>query len=188
MGHPKFYSTQVAAGLPALKAQLARELDLAVRREADVAEAGAAAARLRSERDWLRSEHARSLGAAGRSEESLAAVLNELRSTATAVAAQSTAADALATNADRADGRAERAEAQVAALRAAAADAKSALDGAKRDAKEQKKNTLLACDRLAQTAEARAEAQREVARLQALLAESYANFDALARAGASKFA
>ena len=81
----------VAAGLPALKAQLARELDLAVRREADVAEAGAAAARLRSERDWLRSEHARSLGAAGRSEESLAAVLNELRSTATAVAAQSTA-------------------------------------------------------------------------------------------------
>ena len=45
----------VAAGLPALKAQLARELDLAVRREADVAEAGAAAARLRSERDWLRS-------------------------------------------------------------------------------------------------------------------------------------
>ena len=81
----------VAAGLPALKAQLARELELAVRREADVAEAGAAAARLRSERDWLRSEHARSLGAAGRSEESLAAVLNELRSTATAVAAQSTA-------------------------------------------------------------------------------------------------
>ena len=81
----------VAAGLPALKAQLARELDLAVRREADVAEAGAAAARLRSERDWLRSEHARSLGAAGRSEESLAAVLNELRATATAVAAQSTA-------------------------------------------------------------------------------------------------
>ena len=163
----------VAAGLPALKAQLARELDLAVRREADVAEAGAAAARLRSERDWLRSEHARSLGAAGRSEESLAAVLNELRSTATAVAAQSTAADALATNADRADGRAERAEAQVAALRAAAADAKSALDGAKRDAKEQKKNTLLACDRLAQTAEGRAEAQREVARLQALLAENH---------------
>ena len=34
----------VAAGLPALKAQLARELELAVRREADVAEASARAA------------------------------------------------------------------------------------------------------------------------------------------------
>ena len=160
--------SRLAAAVPALKAELAVQLEEAVAREAAVAASCDVARRLRGERDRALLEHAHALEVSRLSEACLGSLVDELKQYAKVVDAQAAASGALAANAERADGRAARAEDQLAKLRDRVAESEGALAAAKRYAADKERDVLLACDRVAANAADRTDTQREVVELQSL--------------------